>query len=96
MFQSDGTAGFALGGVVVPGVVLNGVGVFGFVLGGVVVLGLAGGGGLALRENSAVELRCQIVAAQATMSREVMREISKPVPCFTSGVVIVSGTHGQR
>lgn len=62
-------------------------------------MGLAaacGGGGAGLRENSAVELRYQIMAAQAMMSRETMSEINKPVPCFTGAVVIVSGGYGQR
>ena len=97
-FQSGGVAGFALGWAVVFGFGLGWAGVPGFGLGGTMDLGLeaAGGGGLGLRENSAVALRYQIVTEQATMSSETIREISKPVPCFTGAVVIVSGGHIQR
>ena len=88
--------GIVLGLVVVPGVVQGWVVAPGFVFGWVVVLGLAGGGVPDTRENSAEELRHQIMMEQATMSRETIREITKPMPCFTGAVVNVSGGHGQR
>ena len=81
-----------------PGLV-PGVAVPGVALGGAVGLCQAGAGcwdESVLRENPAEELRHQIMTEQATMSRETIRETTKPVPCFTGAVVNVSGGHGQR